>query len=253
MSRTGRFQQAALVLQWDSLPFYYMHRLLTFAQSSNTVSRVNEVTQRDFEYITPQINVVDGEPVDEAFTEGITIRNLSNDDVSLGNNFPIVNGTLPRLQRVDTVLKRFWDSLPDDAKARWFDEKPDALDSSEEQRKFSSLPDPDVVYQFIQTYIGNLEVQAEVFCGALTEIQGAEEVVINRYQIRQLGREMIVVQRLNILEPEQTHGDFRVHLLLMRLTPIQLLTVNQINNVPMAKIDTQFFLIGAGTASHYHS
>ncbi|HRC57690.1 MAG TPA: hypothetical protein PKU97_17265, partial [Kofleriaceae bacterium] len=51
--RLGPFQQGAVALQWEGLPFYYQHRLLLIAQATGEVSPVNEVTQRDFEYRTP--------------------------------------------------------------------------------------------------------------------------------------------------------------------------------------------------------
>src|SRR6185295_9138158 len=38
--RVPSFQQGALVLSWDALPFYYEHQLLLVAQSASTVSPI---------------------------------------------------------------------------------------------------------------------------------------------------------------------------------------------------------------------
>ena len=87
--RIGTFQQGALVLQWEALPFYYEHRLLLVAQTDSTVSAVNRVTQRDFEYVTPAVAASGSygvsEPAGADRTEYVCLQ------ISLG---------------------RYWDSLP---------------------------------------------------------------------------------------------------------------------------------------------
>ncbi len=246
-SRIGRFQQGALVLQWDGLPFYYEHRLLTFAQTASTVSRINQVTQRDFEYITPQL--INDELQRDALTEGsdfegrVEIEGLQPQTLSV------------RLQSVEVVLKRFWDSLPQSAKDRWPDEMPDPIDSEEPKRKFSSLPDLDVIYQIIEVLQGNVEVQVEVFNGLVDKIA-------RRYQTRQLARAIIALpgadQKMLVPPPpEQTHGDYRFTLNLLRLTPVAL---ESVEGAPPAALqssilriqnDPRYFLAGAMTQAQF--
>ena len=60
--RLDNFQQGAMVLQWQALPFYYEHRLLLIAQTASNVSPVNDITQREFEYRSP---------TPEAFVRGL--------------------------------------------------------------------------------------------------------------------------------------------------------------------------------------
>ncbi len=203
--RIGNFQQGAMALQWEALPYFYEHRLLLIAQTTTTVSPINEVIQRDFEYQSP---------TPEAISES------KADPVSA-----------VRFRQVDIPLKRFWDCLPKPAQDQWIHEKPDpnvfdiglefapALDSEQISpelrseftahefplsadaavqqkiagerweihengdlryiilrdgnriyiynqtggRKYASLPDPEVVYQIVELFSGNIEVQAEFF------------------------------------------------------------------------------------------
>lgn len=246
-SRIGRFQQGALVLQWDGLPFYYEHRLLTFAQTANTVSRINQVTQRDFEYITPQL--INDELQRDAQTEGIDFEGRVEIEGFQPQTLAV------RLQSVEVTLKRFWDSLPQSAKDRWPDEMPDSIDSTETKRKFSSLPDPDVIYQIIEVLQGNVEVQAEVF-------NGLNEASENRYQIRQLARAIIALpdpDQKMIIPPalEQIHGDYRFTLNLLRLTAVQPESVEGTppdalrSSVLRIANDPRYFLVGAMTQAQY--
>ncbi|MEM8487755.1 MAG: hypothetical protein AAF564_19545 [Bacteroidota bacterium] len=156
--RIGTFQQGAMVLQWDALPFYYAHRLMLIAQTTTTVSKINQTEQRDFEYVSPNpdANITylgDGahdDTVDEVFT--ITIE-----------------------------LKRFWDSLPETAQAQWPSESPEVTSGAPHQRTLSSLPDPEVVYQIIEIFNGNIEVQFEVYFDNETE----------RFEVQQLGKRIV--------------------------------------------------------------
>ena len=144
-ARIGAFQQGALVLQWQGLPFYYTHRLLVIAQTASTVSSINQVEQSNFEYIAPQpAGVLSGLWVNWKF-----------DSPPITQNMPIRQIAIP--------LRRFWDSLPPEAQAGWPEERPDTPDSIETTHKFSSLPDPEVVYQIVEQFTGNIEVQVEFF------------------------------------------------------------------------------------------
>ncbi|MFN2226449.1 MAG: hypothetical protein ACK2UY_09085, partial [Anaerolineae bacterium] len=101
-ARVGNFQQGALVLQWEGLPFYYEHRLLLVAQTTGTVSPLNEVTQRDLEYRSPDPNAEGRYPDWDAPLE-------TREDRSRGLRLPLL---------------RFWDSLPATAQAQWPFEAP---------------------------------------------------------------------------------------------------------------------------------
>jgi hypothetical protein len=92
------------------------------AQTASNVSPINEVIQRDFEYHSPK---------PKAIVEGIHLESL-------------------RARQIQIPLQRFWDCLPESAKQQWRSEAPDAIASQERQRKFSSLPDPEVVYQLLK-------------------------------------------------------------------------------------------------------
>jgi hypothetical protein len=167
--RLGSFQQGAIALHWSALPFYYEHRLLLVAQTASTVSPVNEVVQRDFEYRTP---------VPSAGIKGVTQSWQPPTPFS-----PDVPVTLTvRARQINLPLLRLWDSLPPSAQQQWLAEAPDPVDSSEPRRKFGSLPDPEVIYQIVETYSGNVEVQAEISYDSTT----------NTFTRRQLGRRFLV-------------------------------------------------------------
>jgi hypothetical protein len=143
-ARVGPFQQGALALQWEGLPFYYEHRLLLIAQTARVVSPVNEVVQRDFEYRTPA-------PISEMTTAV----------VSWAPPPPFGSGGGPvdvRGRVVHLTLRQLWDSLPDGAQARWPGEAPDGV-----HRTPGWAPDLGVVYQIVELFSGNVEVQAEIY------------------------------------------------------------------------------------------
>ncbi|MCU0702252.1 MAG: hypothetical protein MUC96_37620, partial [Myxococcaceae bacterium] len=155
-ARIGPFQQGALALQWEGLPFYYEHRLLLIAQTARTVSPVNEVVQRDFEYRTP-------DPSSEVET---TIVSWVPPPPFGGQGEAIsVRGRAVRL-----TLRQLWDSLPAIAQARWPTEAPDGT-----HRTPGWMPDLGVIYQIVELFSGNVEVQAEVYfdeqAGAFTRRQ----------------------------------------------------------------------------------
>ncbi|MAT42822.1 MAG: hypothetical protein CL609_10800 [Anaerolineaceae bacterium] len=129
-NRLNRFQEGAIVIQWDALPFYYEHRLLTLAHADKIHSPINEVIQQHFEYQSP-------EPAGYLKQNGAT-------------------------RLFEIPLKRFWDSLPPNAQAQWPSENPDEPDP-DGHLKYGGFPDPDVVYQIIDFHRGNIEVQAEIF------------------------------------------------------------------------------------------
>lgn len=137
-ARIGNFQQGALAVQWEGLPFYYEHRLLLVAQTTKTVSPINEVIQRDFEYRSP-------DPIAEIEPAIF--------DWSSANGTATVHG-----RRLHLTLRQLWDSMPSVAQARWPRERPDGT-----RRTPGWVPDLAVVYQLVELFTGNVEVQAEIY------------------------------------------------------------------------------------------
>jgi hypothetical protein len=177
--RLGSFQQGALVLQWQSLPFYYHHKLLVVAQSTSTVSPVNEVIQRDFEYISPP-------PVPDA-----TMALLFHDQL------------IRHILQIRIPLNTLWESLPPEAQKLWQSEMPDET-ITENTRKYSALPDPEVVYQIVETFNGNIEVQVEY----LYEEKRTNGVLEQAYNRRQLGKNLIDNSQMGSPALEHSQGRF---------------------------------------------
>jgi hypothetical protein len=191
--RLGNFQQGAMALQWKALPFYYTHRLLVVAQTASTVSAINQVSQRNFEYRSP---------VADWRVEAV--------DYPSGNE----DGPV-RMRRVEIPLRRFWDSLPPAAQAAWPGEEPDPKESTEPGRKFSSLPDPEVVYQIVENFKGNVEVQVELYFD-----QRAEHEC---YEVRQLGQSFIAwPDSLRVIAPDSSdpQADFLLRAGLRQATKV---------------------------------
>ncbi len=137
--RQTEFVKGAVSLQFQAMPFYYEHKMLVIAQTSHVVSPITEVTHRDFEYVSP-------EPM--AVMEGISSLTPNGTDG-------------PRLRRIAIRLGRYWDCLPWAAKSRWETENPGSV-STPDKRRYSALPDKDVVYQVIvRQPSGTVEVLAE--------------------------------------------------------------------------------------------
>jgi hypothetical protein len=163
--RLDTFQQGALALQWEALPFYYHHRLMMVAQTTSVVSPVNQLIQRDFEYRTPALQEKSVE------VEGGQLKESTN---------PLATRVL------HLPLKRFWDSLTDEVQQRWGVEKPGPYKVKDGivNANFASLPDREVVYQIVEVFNGNVEVQAEIFF----------DENITKYSSRQLGKRFVVKQ-----------------------------------------------------------
>jgi hypothetical protein len=179
--RLGTFAPGAMAIRWRSLPFFYLHRLLLVAQTTDTVSDANEVEQRDFQYRTP---------TPEGRMSGAVLD----------------RGVVPmRARRLAIPLRRLWDSLPFQAQAEWSAEEPDGPDSIRPGRVPSSLPDPEVVYQVVETFSGNVEVQAEIFFDATA---GA----FARWQLGQ--RFLVEVHEVLPPQQERPHTDFVLHAVL---------------------------------------
>ncbi|MBE9113533.1 hypothetical protein IQ273_29585, partial [Nodosilinea sp. LEGE 07298] len=191
--RNGNFQQGALVLQWDALPFFYEHRLLLIAQSATTVSTPNEIVQRDFEYRTP-------EPTGEVVSITAPVR--------VNPNTPAI--TL-HTRQVTLPLKRLWDALPAHVQDQW--EAEDPATSTGVRRKPASLPDPEVIYQVVELYSGNLEVQVEYFF----------DPTAGQYALRQLGQRFLgELKRLLPPPATQPQADFRLETGLHQIHELQL-------------------------------
>jgi hypothetical protein len=211
--RLGPFHQGAMVLQWDALPYFYHHRLVAIAQTSTQVSRVNAVQQQDFEYQSPKA---------AALMDAVTVVWRS----------PVTQQSVRvQVRRVLIPLQRFWDCMPPAAQARWPQEHPPdkttivpqpdaagpAADSPATQmvRSPASLPDPEVVYQIVERFSGNVEVQAEYFF----DDQGESPA----YTRRQLGDRILAeVQRLNPPRLPRPHGDYWLETTLQRVSETDL-------------------------------
>jgi hypothetical protein len=168
-NRIGNFQQGAMVLQWEALPFYYEHQLLLIAQTDRVVSPINSVTQQNFEYRSPKpIAIAQGA---DALPVWLPPEPFAAEPLT------------SRARHLQLPLQRFWDSLPDSAQTRWCSEKPQIQGA---KQTFSALPDPDVVYQLIQIAGGNIEVQAEILLAP--DKANADSENQERYQIRQFGK-----------------------------------------------------------------
>ncbi len=69
-----------------------------------------------------------------------------------------------RRRKITIPLARYWDCLPEEAQRRWKIENPDMVENGQPslKRRYSSLPDKDVIYQIIVSRpSGNVEVLAE--------------------------------------------------------------------------------------------
>lgn len=164
--RVDTFQQGALVVQWEALPFYYEHRMLVIAQTTTQVSPVNSVVQRDFEYRAP-------EPADEPQSGHFCANFMEGEDVAA-------------IRIVEIPLRRLWDSLPATVQKRWPDENPTQLVGQDVGRRPGLLPDPEVVYQIIEYFQGNIEVQAELYVDP-----ASSNLVRAKYEKRQLGKRQL--------------------------------------------------------------
>ncbi|MFN7931102.1 MAG: hypothetical protein U0Y68_24880, partial [Blastocatellia bacterium] len=160
--RLRAYTPEVLVLQWESLPYFYEHRLLLVAQSNAVVSPVTDVVQRDLEYVSPPPQA--------------TLEVRTTDD-----------NTRQLIARIR--LGSYWDCLPPHAQTHWQIEKPHANDGA--ARKLSSLPDAEVAYQFLLTRSGVVEAQADLRFNA-EQTAG--------YEARPLGQQLTVTP-LRLLPP----------------------------------------------------
>jgi len=204
--RLGNFQQGALVLQWDTLPFFYQHQLLVIAQSDRRVSEINNVIHKDFEYRSP---------VPSATMTGQTVETLV-----LPENQPfgqLEAGTTLATLQVSLPLNWLWDSLPEMVKQQWPSEAPQTgWDNLQHWRSPSALPDLEVVYQLIQIFEGNLEVQVEAL---LEQSENDPEA----YKLRQLGKSFLGSFD-SITPPREGHSsDYILNLLLAQVSVVPLL------------------------------
>ncbi|KAA3660745.1 MAG: hypothetical protein DWQ04_18560 [Chloroflexi bacterium] len=176
--RLDRFQQGAVLLQWEALPFYYEHRLLVAAQADTVVSEINQVSNQDFEYLAP-------EPKASMIGAHGKIKH---------------NGAEASIEgwKLTIPLRQLWDSLPSDAKARWADEAPHQAPDGAIYP--SAVPDLEVVYQIVDLSYGNIEVQAELYF----DFDEKEKL----FKVRQLGKGLIVESKmtyspLTLAQPEE--------------------------------------------------
>ncbi|GAA2629119.1 hypothetical protein SMC26_39705 [Actinomadura fulvescens] len=229
--RVGDFSQGVLALQWRALPFYYEHRLLVIAQTDSTVSPINSVTQRDLTYRSP---------IPNATVSGADIvwRRLPPFPADIPAGAQLQPDT--RVRTIAIPLRRFWDSLPDEAQRRWPGETPDPATGGATARKLSALPDPEVVYQIVELFSGNIEVQAECFY----------DPVAKKFAHRQLGKRFLVA-RTTLLPPAGALGDFPLAVELVQVSEERLSTGYSTAGLPLdtrnrVAIDAQGRLLFAG-------
>jgi hypothetical protein len=199
--RLGRFQQGAVALQWDGLPFYYEHRLLLFAQADAVASGLSDVTQRDFEYRSPP-----------------AVGNARGALLRFGGD--IAGGPTIRARRAIIHVQRLWDSLPPGAQAQWSSEDPGEAPYGL-NRPFASLPDRDVTYQIVEVFSGNAEVQAELFFGTPPNEAGAAPPQPG-FIGRQLGKRVLATLPPAFEHVQQAEGDYRLETTLVQRTELAL-------------------------------
>jgi hypothetical protein len=211
--RVGNFSQGVLALQWRALPFYYEHRLLVIAQTDSTVSPINSVTQRDLTYRSP---------VPNATVSGADIvwRRLPPFPDEIPDDAQLQPDT--RVRTITAPLRRLWDSLPDEAQQCWPGEQPDPANSEATARKLSALPDPEVVYQIVELFSGNIEVQAECYFDS----------VAKQFAHRQLGKRFLVA-KATLLPPTGALGDFPLAVDLVQVSEEQLSGSYSTANLPL--------------------
>ncbi|NDU72263.1 hypothetical protein GWI34_06445 [Actinomadura sp. DSM 109109] len=229
--RVGDFSQGVLALQWRALPFYYEHRLLLIAQTDGTVSPINSVTQRDLTYRSP---------LPDATVSGADIvwHRVPPFPAGAPGDAPPQADT--RVRRITIPLRPFWDSLPDDAQQRWPGERPDPATGAATARKLSALPDPEVVYQIVETFSGNIEVQAECFF----------DPAAGEFTHRQLGKRLLVAGTA-LVPPAGVLGEFPLAVDLVQVSEARLSRGYSTANLPpdtrnRAAVDEQGRLLFAG-------
>ncbi|MEM9162163.1 MAG: hypothetical protein AAGC54_03740 [Cyanobacteria bacterium P01_F01_bin.4] len=250
-TRLGNFQQGALVLQWDALPFFYQHQLLLVAQSDHQVSEINRVIHKDFEYRSPlPAATLEGQPPAKIETLPEPFGKLGTPDA---NNTAI---ELPS-RRVSIPLKQLWDSLPETVRQQWPSEAPTlAWEDSLHRRSPGALPDLEVVYQLIQILEGNLEVQVEAY---VDQPENGPE----QYQLRQLGKYFF--GRFDAIDPPTpaqtvTQSNYRLNLTLWQVSVVSLLQTYDFATVDIAtrsrlafdQTTQQLRLLGVLTATDRH-
>ncbi|HEY0734356.1 MAG TPA: hypothetical protein VGD69_05580 [Herpetosiphonaceae bacterium] len=209
--RLGRFQQGALVLQWEALPFYYEHCLHLIAQADSKVSPVRDLAHREFEYRTP---------VPSASAAGALVPWPSDAPFQPAKPVDL------RGRQIRILLRRFWDSLPAAAQQQWSSEEPGAAPYTD-QRTFASLPDHQVVYQVVERFGGNVEVQAELFFGPDPATSPDQEPTF-AYHRRQLGTRVLAGDpQFEALQ--DARGDYRLTLSLSQFAE---LTLSQAYSLP---------------------
>ena len=80
-------------------------------------------------------------------------------------------------------MRPLWELLPQSAQEAWPAEAPDPVDSTEATRLPASLPDLEVVYQVVESFGGNIEVQAEFYFDVEAEPPA--------YDFRQVGKRLL--------------------------------------------------------------
>ncbi len=171
--RINKFSQNATVLQWRGLPFFYEQQLLLIAQTSSTVSKVNSVVQSDFHYQSPDPRAIYG------FFDPASLVNPIDSSNSIENARPLIL----------LEVQQLWDALSPLAKAQWPEESP--AEAAANKWRISALPDLEVVYQIVELFSGNIEVQTEYSFAKNAEQPG--------YELKTLGKRYLTEAVQNII------------------------------------------------------
>ncbi len=95
-------------------------------------------------------------------------------------------------------LNSYWDCVPAKVQQSWPDEDPQ--EAKDGARRLSSLPDPAVVYQLVEEFSGNVEVQQEI---ALNPKDG-------EFEFRRLGRKYKPVEAHDLRLPSDSTAPYQL-------------------------------------------
>jgi hypothetical protein len=132
---------------------------------------------------------------------------------------PLTAGTSLSVLHIAIPMKVLWESLPQTVRDEWPSEAPQTGWNGEGHwRSPSALPDLEVVYQIIQIFEGDLEVQVET----LLETPAGEDAA-EAYQLRQLGKAFLGSFAGMTPPVEGESDDYRLNVSLASVSTVSLL------------------------------
>lgn len=142
-----KFHDGAMVVQWDAQPYCYAHRFIACAISGQMASPLTEILQKDFQFISPG-----------GLTAFLAADNRPPERP--GDPAALRQDDLTELLVLSFELASFWDCLPQDVRTQWPGEDP--ANAAGKERFYTSLPDPDVGYEFLLKQGGDVARQDEL-------------------------------------------------------------------------------------------